>query len=102
MTRRDLFLTPAAAAAASASTTRAPIVNAAEHAWVLYDPRFPIDPALATCPSNLPKHEYAAEFLLAEMKTYGIDHVVISHVCYYGRNNAYASYCVKKIGRAHV
>jgi len=62
---------------------------------VVNDPRFPIDPQLATCPGNLPKHDYSAEFLLSEMRTYQIDHVVISHVCYYGRNNAYASHCVK-------
>jgi L-fuconolactonase len=75
---------------------RAPVVNAAEHAWVVHDPRFAIDKQLATCPTNLPGYDYSAEFLLSEMRSYGVDHVVISHVCYYGRNNAYASYCVKK------
>jgi len=75
------------------STT--PIVNAAEHGWVINDPRFPIDPEVASCPKNLPKHEYSAEYLLSQMRTYGVDKVVISHVCYYGRNNAYTSYCVK-------
>jgi predicted TIM-barrel fold metal-dependent hydrolase len=29
------------------------------------------------------------------MRSHQVDHVVISHVCYYGRNNTYASYCVK-------
>ncbi len=84
-----MALAPAAAAG------RAPVVNGAEHAWVLHDPRFRIDPEIATCPRNLPKHEYSGEWLLSEMRTYGIDHVVISHVCYYGRNNRYTSYCVK-------
>ena len=51
---------------------------------------------MAVCPNSLPDHEYSAEFLLSEMKTYKVDHVVISHVCYYGRDNSYASYCVKK------
>lgn len=82
---------PAAAAAAG----KAPVVNAAEHAWVLHDRRFPIDPTLAVCPANLPKHEYAAEHILADMRSYGVDHVVISHVCYYGRDNRYPSYIVK-------
>jgi hypothetical protein len=50
---------------------------------------------LTVCP-NLPDHEYSAEFLLSEMKTYRVDHVVISHVCYYGRDNSYPSDCVKK------
>jgi predicted TIM-barrel fold metal-dependent hydrolase len=71
------------------------VVNAAEHAWVLHDSRFPIRPELAVCPQNLPKHEYSAEHILAEMRTHGVDHVVISHVCYYGRDNSYASHCVK-------
>ncbi len=75
------------------STT--PVVNAAEHGWVVNDSRFPIDPEVASCPKNLPKHEYSAEYLLSQMRTYGVDKVVISHVCYYGRNNAYTSYCVK-------
>jgi hypothetical protein len=51
---------------------------------------------LTVCP-NLPDHEYSAEFLLSEMKTYRVDHVVISHVCYYGRDNSYPSDCVKNI-----
>jgi predicted TIM-barrel fold metal-dependent hydrolase len=73
-----------------------PIINAAEHAWVIHDPRGPpIDPDIASCPNSLPKHEYSAEYLLSQMRTYGVDKVVISHVCYYGRNNAYTSYCVK-------
>jgi predicted TIM-barrel fold metal-dependent hydrolase len=29
------------------------------------------------------------------MRTYNIDHTVISHVCYYGRNNDYTIHCVK-------
>ncbi|MEK7422452.1 MAG: IMP dehydrogenase, partial [Actinomycetota bacterium] len=38
----------------------APVVNASEHAWVLHDDRFRIDPAIASCPGNLPKHDYSA------------------------------------------
>ncbi|MFN0166269.1 MAG: amidohydrolase family protein [Bryobacteraceae bacterium] len=96
MTRREALSTTAAAALSSAAAAgRAPVVNAAEHAWVIHDPRFRLDPEVATCPRNLPKYEYSGEWLLSEMRTYGIDHVVISHVCYYGRNNSYTSYCVK-------
>ncbi|MEZ5366244.1 MAG: amidohydrolase family protein [Bryobacterales bacterium] len=29
------------------------------------------------------------------MKTHGVDKVVISHVCYYGTNNSYTSYCCR-------
>lgn len=94
MTRRDLLIS-ATAAAAAAPPGRPPVVNGAEHAWVVHDPRFRLDPAIASCPSNLPKHEYSAEFLLGEMRSHQVDHVVISHVCYYGANNTYASYCVK-------
>ena len=72
----------------------APIVNGAEHAWVTNDPRFPIDLEVASCPNNPPKRDYSAEHLLAEMAVHGIDKTVISHVCYYGRNNAYTSHCV--------
>jgi predicted TIM-barrel fold metal-dependent hydrolase len=75
---------------------KAPVVNAAEHAWVVHDPAFPLKADEATCPTNLPAYDYSGEYLLSEMKTYGVDHVVISHVCYYGRNNAYTSYCIKK------
>jgi predicted TIM-barrel fold metal-dependent hydrolase len=78
-----------------APENRPPVVNGAEHAWVVNEPRFPIDARLATCPTNLPKHDYSAEFLLSEMRTYGVDQVVISHVCYYGRNNAYTSHAIK-------
>ena len=71
------------------------IINASEHAWVTHDPRFAIDPETSSCPGNPPNHEQSAEDLLANMRTYGVDRVVISHVCYYGRNNAYVSHCVK-------
>ena len=30
------------------------------------------------------------------MRTYGVDKVVISQVCYYGRDNRYASHCVQR------
>ena len=73
-----------------------PIINAAEHAWVINDPRFPIEREFASCPDHLPTSDYSAEHLIAEMNIYGIDRTVISHVCYYGRNNDYPSYIVKK------
>ncbi len=95
MTRRQALALAATLPAGSQASARAPVVNAAEHAWVLHDPRFPLRPELSNCPGNLPQHEYSGEFLLAEMRTYQVDHVVISHVCYYGRDNAYTSYCVK-------
>ena len=75
--------------------TPAPIINAAEHAWVTHDPRFPIDPEIASCPRNLPDRDYSGEHLISQMRIYGIDRTVISHVCYYGRNNAYTVHCVK-------
>ncbi|MBI2690049.1 MAG: amidohydrolase [Acidobacteria bacterium] len=75
--------------------SRSPVVDAAEHAWVVSDPKFPARTELAVCPATIPKHDYSAEYLLSEMKTYSVDHVVISHVCYYGRDNSYASHCVK-------
>ncbi|MCC6587401.1 MAG: amidohydrolase [Bryobacterales bacterium] len=95
MTRRDLLACGALPAIPPATPNRTPIVNGAEHAWVLYDKRFPIDPQLATCPTNLPKYEYPAEQILADMRSYNVDHVVISHVCYYGRDNRYPAHIVK-------
>lgn len=71
------------------------IVNAAEHAWVLGDERFPLDPEVATCPNSLPKREQSGHDLLASMSDHGVDRTVISHVCYYGRNNDYTAHCVK-------
>lgn len=82
-------------ALASQGQSRAPVVNAAEHAWVLHNPRYPVRSELSVCPASAPRHDYSAEFLLSEMRTYAVDHVVISHVCHYGRDNSYASYCVK-------
>jgi predicted TIM-barrel fold metal-dependent hydrolase len=72
-----------------------PIIDAAEHAWVLHDPRFRIDPGISSCPGSVPDHEQSGEDLIAGMKMHGVDRVVISHVCYYGRDNSYVSYCVK-------
>jgi hypothetical protein len=98
MTRRECILGGTAASvltSASAAADKAPVVNAAEHAWVLHDPRFRIDPEIATCTSNLPKYEYSGEHILAEMRTHKVDHVVISHVCYYGRNNRYPAHILK-------
>lgn len=77
------------------STKNNPIINASEHAWVIDDPRFPIDPEISTCPSGKPDRNYSGEHLIAEMDVYGIDKTVISHVCYYGRNNDYTVHCVK-------
>jgi L-fuconolactonase len=98
MTRRTALACTAANAlqsALAAPPNRSPVVNGAEHAWVVRDPRFPIDPKIATCPTNLPGYDYSAEYLLSEMRTYSVDHVVISHVCYYGRDNRYTSYAIK-------
>jgi predicted TIM-barrel fold metal-dependent hydrolase len=97
MTRRDaMILAVATPALTGSAAARPPVVNAAEHAWVLHEARFAPKVDLATCPTNFPKYEYSAEYLMAEMKTYGVDHVVISHVCYYGRDNSYTSHCIKK------
>lgn len=74
---------------------KSPIVNGAEHAWVIDDPKFPINPRLSNCPNNEPKRNYSMEHLLAQMQVYGIDKVVISHVCYYGTDNSYPIHCVK-------
>ena len=73
-----------------------PIVNGAEHAWVLHDPRFKPDPCLSNCPGAKPDYEQSAEDLIEHMRTYGVDKVVISQVCYYGRDNRYASHCVQR------
>jgi L-fuconolactonase len=96
MTRREALvstgvLTQKVVGAPSSVT----VVNGAEHAWTVHDPRFPINPELAVCPKNLPRYDYSAEYLLSEMQTWRVDHVVISHVCYYGRDNSYPSHCVK-------
>jgi predicted TIM-barrel fold metal-dependent hydrolase len=93
LTRRQSLA--ALAFAAAQGQSRAPVVNAAEHAWVIGNSRYPMPAELSVCPSNPPGHDYSAGFLLSEMKTYSVDHVVISHVCYYGRDNSYPSYCVK-------
>jgi predicted TIM-barrel fold metal-dependent hydrolase len=100
MTRREAVLGGVTASALGAAgqtrpASRAPTVNGAEHAWVLHDPRFRPNPELANCPAARITHEYSGEYLLTEMQRYRVDHVVISHVCYYGRDNSYASYCVK-------
>lgn len=71
------------------------IVNGAEHAWVIRDAKFPINPELSNCPGNKPARNYSMEHLLAEMRVHGIDKVVISHVCYYGTDNSYTIHCVK-------
>jgi len=77
------------------TTHRTPIIDGAAHAWVANDPAFPLDPNTATCPDNLPKIDESAEHLIARMSTFGIDETVISHVCYYGRDNRYSVHCVK-------
>ena len=73
-----------------------PIVNGAEHAWVLHDPGFKPDPRLSNCPGAKPDYEQSAEDLIEHMRTYGVNKVVISQVCYYGRDNRYASHCVQR------
>jgi hypothetical protein len=93
VTRRTAVALAAGLSASAAGN--APVINGAEHAWVIHDRRFAPDPEIATCPANLPNYEYSGEFLLSEMKTYGVDGVVISHVCYYGRDNSYTSHCIK-------
>lgn len=77
------------------SSDHTPVINAAEHVWVLNDPRFPIVEELSTCPSGNPTSDYSGEHLISEMDVRGIDKTVISHVCYYGRNNDYTIHCVK-------
>ncbi len=84
-----------ASALPPARQTNYPIVNGSEHAWVLNDPRFPINPRLSNCPNNRPKREYSLDHLLSQMRVYGIDRVVISHVCHYGTDNAYPAHCIK-------
>ncbi len=79
----------------AAAPKRLPIVNGAEHAWLMNDPKFPINARLSNCPNNKPTRNYSMEHLLAEMKVHGIDKVVISHVCYYGTDNSYTIHCVK-------
>ena len=73
----------------------AQIVDGAEHAWVVGDSRFPIDPEVASCPDNLPVIDKSAEHLIERMDMYGIDQTVISHVCYLGRDNRYTAHCIK-------
>ena len=71
------------------------IVNAAEHAWVVDNPRFPMNARYSNCPNSRPQRNYSREHLLAEMQVHGIDQVVISHVCYYGTDNSYTIHCVR-------
>ena len=103
MTRRTYLstLTGAAVVGAAHSASaqrikRSPytIVNGGEHAWVLDDPRFPIRAESSVC-ATLPKHQYSAEGILELMRRNGVDKTVIIHVCYYGRDNSYATHCVK-------
>ena len=79
----------------SSVKTKAPFINGAEHAWTLSDSRFAIDSQISSCPNHSPEIESSAEYLLSQMDIFGIDKVVISHVCYYGRNNDYATHCVR-------
>ncbi len=73
-----------------------PIINASEHAWTLHDPRVAIDPEVSACPNSTPDCEQTGETLIARMLEYGVDRTVISHVCYYGRNNDYPIHCVQQ------
>ena len=58
-----------------------PIINCAEHAWVLNNERFSFNAALSNCPNNRPEHEESAENHLFTMQIYGVDKLVISQVC---------------------
>ncbi len=44
----------------------------------------------------MPDCEQTGENLIARMLEYNVDRTVISHVCYYGRNNDYPIHCVKR------
>ena len=59
-----------------------PVINGAEHAWVINDPEFPIDAKLSNCPGSKPEQNYSVQLILSQMRVYGIDRVVISHACY--------------------
>ena len=72
------------------------IVNGAEHAWVINDPEFPMNAKLSNCPSSKPERDYSMQHILSQMGVYGIDRVVISHVCYYGTDNAYTLHCIRQ------
>ena len=74
--------------------SQTPIIDGAAHAWVVNNPRFPLDPDIATCPENMPTIAESAEHLIARMGTFGIDQTVISHVCYYGHDNSYTEHLV--------
>ena len=76
------------------TNSNTPVIDGAAHAWVVNNPRFPLDPDVATCPQNMPTIDESAEHLIARMATFGIDQTVISHVCYYGGDNRYTAYCV--------
>ena len=62
------------------SNSRTVVVDAAAHAWVVGDPLYPLDPAIATCPDNMPVIDESAEHLIARMNTLGIDETVIRHI----------------------
>jgi hypothetical protein len=87
MTRREL-LASSAAITLVAAPARAPVVNAAEHAWVMSDARFPVREDFATCPKSLVRYDYSGEYLISEMERYRNDHPAISQVCSYGRDNS--------------
>ncbi len=53
--------------------SQTPIIDGAAHAWVVNNPRFPLDPGIATCPENMPTIGESAEHLIARMATFGID-----------------------------
>ena len=99
--QRRIFLTTAATGLAAASVgqaakTKQLIINGAEHAWVVGSKRFPIDPKKSNCPNSKPTRNYSMEHILAEMQVHSIAKTVISHVCYYGTDNSYPAYCIKK------
>ena len=48
------------------------IVNGAEHAWLINDKDFPINPKLSNCPNSKPRRNYSMEHLLAEMQVHQV------------------------------
>ena len=77
------------------SERSAPIVNASEHAWVINDPRFPVNPDLSNCPNQKMDHAYSMEHILSDMRVHSVDKVVILQFCLYGTDNSYISHCVQ-------
>ena len=75
------------------------VVNCAEHAFLTHDDaryhEFPFrtDKSYHTGLRGTPQN--SMEHLLADMRTYSVDKLVISHVVYYGDDNSYTAHCIK-------